>query len=67
MDHPEQTPVQLHGGPLDGQTVAIDPTDPDPWIAIIADGCAHPGGRSLYSPDPAGRWTWREDLPWEAL
>lgn len=59
--------VQLHGGPLDGQTIDTDPTDPDPWIAIISDGCAHPGGRSLYAPDPAGTWRWEQDLPADAM
>ncbi|MFD5033631.1 hypothetical protein ACFWM0_24970 [Streptomyces sp. NPDC058405] len=59
--------VPLHGGPLDGSTAPIDPADDDPWIAIISDGCAHPGGRSLYAPDTAGVWRWREDIPWDAM
>ncbi len=61
--------VTLHGGPLDGATapVDVDPTDPDPWTAIVSDGCAFPGGRSLYAPDCAGRWVWRYDVPWDAL
>ena len=67
MDHPELTPVQLHGGPLDGQTVPVDPTDPEPGIGIIADGCAYPGGRSWYEPDTEGRWTWTRDIPWEQM
>jgi hypothetical protein len=67
MERPELTPVQLHGGPLDGQTVPVDPTDPEPGIGIIADGCTYPGGRSWYEPDAAGRWTWTHDIPWEAM
>lgn len=59
--------VELHGGPLDGQTAPVNPDDTDPWTAIISDGCAYPGGRSLYAPDPAGRWTWRRDLRWDEL
>ncbi|WP_431784848.1 hypothetical protein [Streptomyces chumphonensis] len=59
--------VELHGGPLDGQRTQIDPTDPDPWVAIISDHGQHPGGRSLYAPDDAGVWRWVRDLPWEAL
>ncbi|MET9096221.1 hypothetical protein ABZX72_29500 [Streptomyces cyaneofuscatus] len=59
--------VTLHGGPLDGSTAPVDPTDDDPWTAIISEGCAYPGGRSLYAPDHTGRWVWRHDVPWEAL
>lgn len=59
--------VTLHGGPLDGMTVAVDASDPEPWIAIISEGCAFPGGRSVYAPDEAGRWTWQRDIPWDAL
>lgn len=47
--------VELHGGPLDGMTVDVDVDDPDPWIAILSDGCSLPGGRSLYAPDTTGR------------
>ncbi|MEU0978473.1 hypothetical protein ABZ488_04580 [Streptomyces griseus] len=59
--------VELHGGPLDGQTVPVTLDDDEPWTAIISDGCAYPGGRSVYAPDPAGRWVWEQDVPWEAL
>ena len=63
-DWPE---VTLCGGPLDGMRVRVDPSDPDPWTAIISEGCRYPGGRSVYAPDSAGRWTWREDIQWEAM
>ncbi|WP_405759490.1 hypothetical protein OG234_13405 [Streptomyces sp. NBC_01420] len=66
-DPPRLATVTLHGGPLDGETVAVDPADPEPGIGIIAAGCAYPGGRSWYEPDPAGRWTWRRDIPWAAM
>lgn len=59
--------VQLHGGPLDGQTVPVTLDDDDPWTAVISDGCAYPGGRSLYAPNTAGRGVWQHDLPWEAM
>ncbi|MFJ6214988.1 hypothetical protein ACIQGZ_16880 [Streptomyces sp. NPDC092296] len=60
--------VVLHGGPLDGMTAPVLADDPDPWTAIISGaGCAYPGGRSVYVPDAAGRWTWVRDLPWDAL
>ncbi|SCE40669.1 hypothetical protein GA0115252_146450 [Streptomyces sp. DfronAA-171] len=59
--------VQLHGGPLDGEHVDVDPADPDPLIAIIADGCSEPGGRSVYAPDREGAWRWERDLPWDAM
>ena len=59
--------VELCGGPLDGMQVQVDPNDPDPWTAIIADGCSYPGGRSVYAPDSTGRWTWERDIPWEAM
>lgn len=59
--------VQLYGGPLDGMTVPVDLDDEDPWTAVISDGCRYPGGRSMYAPDDAGRWTWVRDLPPEAL
>ncbi|MFD5085009.1 hypothetical protein ACFWOG_20510 [Kitasatospora sp. NPDC058406] len=39
----------------------------DPWVAVISDGCAFPGGRSVYEPDGSGRWTWVRNLPWEAM
>ncbi|MER5350570.1 hypothetical protein ABT093_09590 [Kitasatospora sp. NPDC002551] len=68
MDDVERVRVTLCGGPLDGMEVQVDPTDPDPWIAIISGPrCQYPGGRSLYAPDPAGQWVWDRDLPWEAL
>ncbi|MFB6888750.1 hypothetical protein ACFCX4_05460 [Kitasatospora sp. NPDC056327] len=35
----------------------VDPADPDPWIAVVADGCHFPGGRSLCVPVPGPRWT----------
>lgn len=54
--------VELHGGPLDGWRVPVDPADPDPWTAIVSDHGEHPGGRSLYAPDHAGRWVWVRDL-----
>ncbi|NYV73690.1 hypothetical protein [Streptomyces sp. UH6] len=53
--------VELHGGPLDGQRVPVDPEDPDPWIAIINHRSQY-GGRSMYAPDDTGRWTWVRDL-----
>ncbi len=58
--------VELHGGPLDGRTVPVSLTDEDPWIALPNDGCAYPGGRSLYAPDTAGRWVWQDDQPADA-
>ncbi|MET9402091.1 hypothetical protein [Kitasatospora sp. NPDC002965] len=61
------TMVTLYGGPLDGASTPVDPDDPDPWVAVISEGCAFPGGRSVYEPDEGGRWTWVRDLPWEAL
>ncbi|MEE1822207.1 hypothetical protein PUR61_08360 [Streptomyces sp. BE20] len=61
------TMVTLHGGPLDGGSTPVDPDDPDPWVAVVCDGCAFPGGRSVYEPDGSGRWTWVRDLPWEAM
>ncbi|MDT0418855.1 hypothetical protein RM574_25575 [Streptomyces sp. DSM 41982] len=59
--------VELHGGPLDGWRVPVDPTDPDPWTAILSDHGQHPGGRSLYAPDAAGAWRWVRDLRWDEL
>lgn len=59
--------VQLHGGPLDGSLAPVDPADPDPWTAIISDGCEYPGGRSLYAPDDTGTWRWVRDIPWESM
>jgi hypothetical protein len=64
---PQTCDVQLHGGPLDGMTVPVDPDDPDPWTAVIADGCRYPGGRSMYAPAEDGRWVWVRDLPPEAM
>lgn len=61
------TTVTLHGGPLDGMTAPVDTDDPDPWTAIIADGCAYPGGRSVYAPDENGTWRWVRDIPWDAM
>ncbi|MEU0991952.1 hypothetical protein [Streptomyces sp. NPDC005953] len=63
----ESTMVDLHGGPLDGDTAPVDPHDPDPWTAIISDGCQYPGGRSIYAPDPHGIWRWTGDIPWDAM
>ncbi|MCL7377464.1 hypothetical protein [Streptomyces sp. 35G-GA-8] len=54
--------VQLHGGPLDGQTVLVD-LDAEPWTEVTS---SH-GGRSLYAPDEAGVWRWVRDIPWEAM
>src|SRR6476620_3277698 len=61
------TAVELYGGPLDGQTVDVDETDADPWIAITSDHREHPGGRSLYAPDKSGTWRWVRDLRWDEL
>nr|WP_043497035.1 hypothetical protein [Streptomyces viridosporus] len=55
--------VTLNGGPLDGERIPVDPDDPDPGVAMVADGCAYPGGRSWYAPDGAGRWVWTGDTP----
>ena len=55
--------VQLHGGPLDGETIPVDPADPDPGVALVADGCSYLGGRSWYEPDEAGTWRWTGDTP----
>lgn len=66
-DPPRLSTVTLHGGPLDGETVAVDPTDPEPGIGIIAPGCSYPGGRSWYEPDGDLRWTWTGDIPWQAM
>lgn len=59
----EWVTVPLHGGPLDGEEIPVDPGDPEPGVAMVADGCAYPGGRSWYAPDETGRWTWRGDTP----
>ncbi|MFC8862667.1 hypothetical protein [[Kitasatospora] papulosa] len=59
--------VVLFGGPLDGESVAVDPDDPEPGIGIIAAGCSYPGGRSWYEPDAEGRWVWKHDIPWGQL
>ncbi|MFE2941022.1 hypothetical protein ACFXKG_18455 [Streptomyces sp. NPDC059255] len=68
MTEPTSTvEVELHGGPLDGEHVPVDLTDPDPWTAIISDHGQYPGGRSLYAPDEASVWRWVRDLPWDAL
>ncbi|MFJ4837161.1 hypothetical protein [Streptomyces sp. NPDC088746] len=56
--------VTLFGGPLDGETVAVDLADPEPGIGIIAAGCSYPGGRSWYEPGADGRWAWKHDIPW---
>ncbi|PZT71585.1 hypothetical protein [Streptomyces sp. AC1-42T] len=61
------TEVELHGGPLDGWRVEVDETDDDPWIAIVSELGAHPGGRSLYAPGADGRWVWVRDLRWDEL
>lgn len=55
-------PVELHGGPLDGQTIGVDPTDDEPGVAMISPRSAYgPGGRSWYEPDTAGVWRWTGD------
>ncbi|MFJ6384650.1 hypothetical protein ACIQI7_32170 [Kitasatospora sp. NPDC092039] len=60
--------VTLYGGPLDGEEIDVDALDGDPWVPIISGaGCAYPGGRSVYALAPDGRWTWRRDLPADAL
>lgn len=55
--------VELHGGPLDGETVPIDADDPDPGAALISGGCQYLGGRSWYEPDDTGLWRWTGDTP----
>ncbi|MFE2352517.1 hypothetical protein [Kitasatospora cineracea] len=55
--------VELHGGPMDGETAYVRTDGPDPGTALISPRCAYPGGRSIYEPDTAGRWTWRGDTP----
>ncbi|MFJ3439011.1 hypothetical protein ACIPMU_36440 [Streptomyces cyaneofuscatus] len=55
--------VDLHGGPLDGQTAPVTLTDEDPWVALPNDGCAFPGGSSIYAPDTHGGWVWQDDEP----
>ncbi|MFE9853469.1 hypothetical protein ACFYPN_32445 [Streptomyces sp. NPDC005576] len=59
--------VQLHGGPLDGQTVPVLAEDEDPWTAILSDHGQYPGGRSLYAPDAEGVWRWVRDTHPEEL
>jgi hypothetical protein len=59
--------VELHGGPLDGTRVDVDVLNEDPWIAIISDGCEHPGGRSLYAPDDSDVWRHVRDLRWDEM
>ncbi|MGW2539889.1 hypothetical protein ACWC5I_03225 [Kitasatospora sp. NPDC001574] len=59
------TMVTLRGGPLGGASTPVDPDDSDPWVAVISEGCAFPGGRSVYEPVGSGRWV--RDLPWEAM
>jgi hypothetical protein len=59
----EQVWVELHGGPLDGERIPVDPADPDPGVAMVATGCAYLGGRSWYGPDEGGRWVWQGDSP----
>ncbi|MCQ0025610.1 hypothetical protein M4914_23500 [Streptomyces somaliensis DSM 40738] len=53
----------LHGGPLDGECVPVDPAGLEPGVAMVASGCAIPGGRSWYEPDETGRWRWIGDTP----
>ena len=55
--------VQLHGGPLDGEHIPVDPQDRDPGVALVADGCSFLGGRSWYEPDETGAWRWTGDTP----
>ncbi|MFD5566230.1 hypothetical protein [Kitasatospora griseola] len=59
----EWVQVELHGGPMDGEHTYVLAGDPDPGTALISPRCAYPGGRSVYEPDTAGRWTWRGDTP----
>ncbi|GGP00247.1 hypothetical protein GCM10012280_68580 [Wenjunlia tyrosinilytica] len=53
--------VELHGGPLDGEVIPVDPLDQGPGVATVAQGCAVLGGRSWYGPDANGRWVWLGD------
>ncbi|MGW1980783.1 hypothetical protein [Streptomyces sp. NPDC001889] len=54
--------VTLHGGPLDGTRIGVDPADPDPGVALVCDhGMYGEGGRSWYTPGPDGRWVWSGD------
>jgi len=55
--------VQLHGDPLHGGTIPVDLGDPDPGVALVADGCSYLGGRSWYEPDATGTWCWSGDTP----
>jgi hypothetical protein len=61
----ESREVELLGGPLDGLVQPV-PVDSD-GIAMIAEGSAYLGGRSLYEPLPDqaddDRWHWICDLP----
>jgi hypothetical protein len=67
MNTTRWVPVRLHGGPLDGMETVVDGDDPELGVGIIADGCAHPGGRSWYEPDCDGVWRWKADIPWEVM
>jgi hypothetical protein len=60
----EWVDVGLHGGPLDGQTITVDPADPEPGAAMMPPHSAYgPGGRSWCEPDEAGIWHWSGDSP----
>ena len=60
--------VTLVGGPLDGGQEDVSALTDDEiadGLALIAAGCAYPGGRSIYAPregDP-GRLHWSYDSP----
>ncbi|WP_328721750.1 hypothetical protein OHT52_21165 [Streptomyces sp. NBC_00247] len=66
-DDTAYTTVELHGGPLDGSTAPVTLDGDEQWTAIITDGCAYRGGRSVYASDAAGRWVWQGDVPWDAM
>jgi hypothetical protein len=68
-DPPDDEPgIELVGGPLDGQWMAlIDDADP-PYqggLALMADHGLYLGGRSLYdhADPPDGRLHWSGDVP----
>ncbi len=66
----EYRTVELVGGPLDGETLPL-PVDAEPnhphgvGVALIAEWCAYPGGRSIYDPRPGDpdRLHWEGDVP----
>lgn len=71
MDETFRDPVELVGGPLDGELVETAGwTDQERagGVALPASGCRWPGGRSLYGPAPGDpphtrRWVWESDMP----